>query len=125
MKLQQSQVPNPGQEVCSDGSVRMPGGLPGTAGFVRLNGAGNLEIEFFDFSEQAQLSFGNDVVTTYTIAHKDLAKLVAELALPESPTDGFHDLPRLFAKQFSGVMTLINAIKASGIRVKTSFDSWA
>jgi hypothetical protein len=114
-------------EVCSDRMepVRMPGGLPSTAGFLRLAVSGDLQIEFYDFSESAESSFGNDVATIYTVKCTDLPGLQVVIPIaPEGYAEG-GDVRHALAAGFSDVLALVRWLKEQGIPVITSFESWA
>jgi len=106
-------------------SMRMPGGLPSTAGFLRFKSGGDLEIEFYDFGENAQSSFGNDVATTYTVRRADLPTLQAALSNDQGVHAEGADVRHVLVAKFSGVLGLVAWIKGEGIPVTTSFDSWA
>ena len=106
-------------------SIRMPGGLPSTAGFLRFTSSGDLEIEFYDFGERAQSSFGNDVATTYTVRHGDLPTLLAALSTDQGVQAPGADVRQVLVAKFSGVLSLVAWIKEEGIPFTTSFDSWA
>lgn len=106
-------------------SIRMPGGLPSTAGFLRFSSCGDLEIEFYDFGERAQSSFGNDVATTYTVTCDDLPTLLAALANDQEVRAQGADMRHVLVANFSDVLSLVAWINGEGIPVTTSFDSWA
>lgn len=106
-------------------SMRMPGGLPSTSGFLRFTASGDLEIEFYDFSDSAQSSFGNDVATTYTVRCGDLPMLLAALSRDQGGDVASADVRHALVAKFSGVLSLISWVKEEGIPVTKSFDSWA
>lgn len=70
----------PGKRAANDRALSMPGRFKGTVGLLRWTDTGGLEIEVFDFSEQAHASFGGDIANIYTVAAQDLPKLAERLA---------------------------------------------
>lgn len=105
-------------------SLRIPGGLPSTSGFLRHSG-GDLVVEFYDFSETAESWFGNDVAILYTVREADLPALKSALEATQSTASSGQSLVESLAVAFSSVMALIDWIKASGVPYSKSFDSQA
>jgi hypothetical protein len=64
--------------------VKLSGGLEKTVTWIWLDSetGGQLKVEYYDFSEPAQRSFGNDIA--YTITVKDMEKLFSTIDKDET-----------------------------------------
>ena len=58
--------------------VKLKGGLEKTVTWVWLEGA-QIKVEYYDFSEDAQQMFGNDIAYTLTVTEMDKLYSVAKL----------------------------------------------
>ena len=115
----------PAADAGSMEAVRMVGGLPSTAGFLTFTASGDLEIEFYDFGEDAHSHFGNDVATIYTVKRDDLPTLLAALPNAEGRDAEGLDIRQTLLGKFPHVLSLVAWIKEANIPVATAFDSWA
>lgn len=61
--------------------IKLAGGPEKTATWVWLEN-GQLKVEYYDFSEDAQRMFGNDIA--YTITVRDMAKLFSMVSKDEN-----------------------------------------
>lgn len=61
--------------------IKLPGGLEKTVTWVWLEN-GELKVEYYDFSEDAQRMFGNDIA--YTLTVHDMPKLYSTVNKDES-----------------------------------------
>lgn len=120
-----SSMPSDQHEPSEGSSLRIPGGLPKTSGFLRHTASGDLIIEFYDFSDTAESWFGNDVATLYTVPASQLDALKCALAGVLGDSTLSQDFAASLAATFPSVLALIEWLKASGVPYSKSFDSQA
>ncbi|QDX22480.1 bifunctional (p)ppGpp synthetase/guanosine-3',5'-bis(diphosphate) 3'-pyrophosphohydrolase [Pandoraea pnomenusa] len=103
--------------------LRMPGGMSGMCGFVRLTDSGDIEVELYDHSEGARSAFDSDVSTIYTVRKDDLPALAERLAEGfGGPTPSIASLPGQLTT-FSDVQDLIVWLTTkSGVPVAKRVD---
>ena len=103
--------------------LSMPGHLRGISGFVRTLATGDIEVELYDHSDEAQLAFDGDVSTIYTIEKADLPALADRLAFGfGGPVGDLSALPEKLS-QFLDVQSLIEWLtQNSGIAVGKRVD---
>ena len=97
-----------------------------------------MKIERYDFGEEAQNCFGNDVAVIYTVSSVHWEGLIAGLKaryetsaenalVPTVDWSGLHaaDIPRKIAAAFPTVGELIWWPQDSTVPFSETFDSWA
>lgn len=108
--------------------VKLRGGPDGTASWVRLGADGSVQAELYDFGEEAQENFGNDVAFLLTVEPDGRRRMEAELlsGIP-SPVTGNRDEVFLRAVEacFPDFFELKGWLKALGIPFLEDFDSRA
>lgn len=106
---------------------KLSGGLNRTASWAKLKGNGSLEVETFDFSDDAQDSFGNDVAFMLTVAPEHLPDLLKHLEWQgEYPGKaGKAWLLDTMQQRFSDYFAFQVWLQERSIPFKTKFDSWA
>lgn len=125
-------------EIDSSGSIRLPGRLPRSCGFVRLNEVGALEVELYDRGDLANSLFGNDVAVIYIVASSQWPLLVSSLQerqtmqpLPSRASlvnwsdTCIEELPQRVVDSFLDIEELLQWLTASGIEFYTRTDTWA
>jgi hypothetical protein len=105
------------------GSLRMPGVLEGTVGFVRRTERGELEVELYDFSEQAQEKLGGDIATIYTVRAEHLQQLAARLAERSAGEPASIEQVQCLLASFETVDSLIDWLtRESGVPFSKAVD---
>jgi len=87
---------------------------------------GRIQLDLYDFSEEAQSSMGNDVAWIWTIETDHIPRLI-ELLEKRTGTAIQDDqtLLEAFARNFSDVHAIRAWLKENWIPYKEQFDSWA
>jgi hypothetical protein len=106
---------------------KLSGGLKKTASWARLKDDGSLEVETFDFSDDAQGSFGNDVAFLITVAPEHLPDLLGHLEwLGQYPGEaGQARLLDTVQQRFTSYFEFKKWLEQCGIPFRTKFDSQA
>ena len=109
--------------------VRLTGGLEHTASSVEVRPDGSLVVEFYDFSDEAERTFGNDVAYVLLVEPEQktriLSGLLAESQDEEAPVNPDAQLLRLMQQKFSSYFQVKEWVKEHGITFRSEFDSWA
>jgi len=110
-------------------SVKLRGGPRHTTTWVKILENGDVLVDYFDFSDEAESSFGNDVAYVVTIKAADKAKLL-QLLTAEKPIEstqvGLDDtVLRIMDERFESYFPLMAWLKESGVEYEKKFDSWA
>jgi hypothetical protein len=78
---------------------------------------GQLKVEYYDFSEEAQRMFGNDIA--YTITVHEMSKLFANSDQDES------SLVKWMTEKFRSYFEIKKWLEENTIRFETEIESWA
>lgn len=107
-------------------SIRLNSGRSQSAAWARLMANGCLELELYDFSDQAQSSLGNDVAWIWTVAGRHRSK-VARLLEEKTGTTMVDDGAMLdtLAKSFPHVHAVRDWLVEKRIPVEENFVPWA
>ena len=60
-------------------SIRLPGRLPRSCGFVQFNDEDALEVELYDLEDMANSLLGKDVAVIYSVASSQWPILIADM----------------------------------------------
>ena len=101
--------------------IKLRGRLVKTASSAYIGDTGELCVEIFDFSDEAQKVFGNDVA--YTVSIHDKAALRQLLGLHADAKDV--DIVDRVATQFEDYYAVKRWLEASGVAFDETFESWA
>jgi hypothetical protein len=125
-------------EVGSVNKIKLKGILPKTADWVYFDENDDLVIEHYDFSEDAQNSFGRDVAFLIKVPQSRLRKLVQRLNKKKYFWNPFEnrfltrDQPQakvqileLLAEKFSDYYGIQTWLLNEKIKFIKSFDDWA
>jgi hypothetical protein len=108
--------------------VKLKGVLENTTTSVEIMDDGSMVIEFYDFSKEAESSFGNDVAYILTVNCSEKEKVLLRLAKKQEMTDNLDKdkiLLRLMEEQFKDYFEIQEWLQANGIEYRKSFDPWA
>jgi hypothetical protein len=64
--------------------VKLRGKLKGTASWVEIKPNGGLQLEFFDYSEDAQAIFGHDIAYLIQVSEQEKSQVMAFLNIHEN-----------------------------------------
>lgn len=109
--------------------VRLTGGPKHTSSSVEVRPDGSLVVEFYDFSEEAEQHFGNDVAYMLLVAPAEKKRVLSLLASeseskePQSDTDS--QLLHLMQQKFSDYFAVKAWFQEQQISFRSEFDSWA
>ena len=106
--------------------IRLKGPWEKTAAWARLTPGGALELELYDYSEEAARWMGNDVAWIWRVAPGDLPAARAAIAqqAPFALTGGDQLLAALAAR-FPHVHAVRDWLRHCGVPLEEKFDSWA
>lgn len=103
--------------------------LTHTATWARIDKNDRLVVEFYDFSDQADSAFGNDVAYLLIVApeHKSLilSKLDAEEPIVRTEPIPDIELLNLLKQRFDGYFSIQKWFDANEIPFEKVFDGWA
>ena len=109
--------------------VRFRDGLENTASSAEIKDDGTLVIEFFDFSEEAEGVFGNDVAYQLIIPAADKETILSTLINDETTMkragDSDVELLRLLEERFKSYFDLRDWLDENGVDYQKVFDAWA
>ena len=108
--------------------VRLRGGPEGSVSWVRLLEGGSVQAEMYDFGEEAQAHFGNDVAFLLIVAPSGRSRMEEELLpgyLPGGTTARDERFLRAVEACFPDFFELKGWLGAMGIPFQESFDSRA
>ena len=94
--------------------------------WARIRPDGGIELELYDFSDEAQSSMGNDVAWIWTVdlaAKPRFVELLAARAGAEIPND--ETLLDALARNFEHVHAIRAWMRENQIPFEEKFDSWA
>lgn len=103
--------------------VKIPTTWTQSSGSARLTTEGSLELELYDFSDQAQQSMGNDVAWIWTVAAEDMPALLHMLPVEAALSD--QALIDALVAAHGHVHAIRDWIRAQNIPLREDFDSWA
>lgn len=96
--------------------VKLSGGLDKTVTWIWLEDS-QLKVEYYDFSESAQRSFGNDIA--YTITVKDMKKLFS--TINQDQTSLIPWMEHYFRSYFG----IKKWLEENGIDFTVAIEGWA
>jgi len=109
--------------------VRLKGGPEHTASSVEIRDDGSLVVEFYDYSDQAERCFGNDVAYMLFVDAREAAMMLPllsnEQADAEHPKDPRALLLQLLSHHFDNYFELKDWLETNEISFRKEFDSRA
>lgn len=109
--------------------VKLKGVLAQTASSAEIKSDGSLVIELYDFSDEAQNWFGNDVAFLLTITADDKGKVLSWLMAGKNQRSGAADgdelLLELIKERFDDYYAVESWLEENNIQYQKEFDSWA
>jgi len=103
--------------------VKIPTTWTQASARARITTEGSLELELFDFSDQAQQSMGNDVAWIWTVEAEDMPALLRALPVQAALSD--QALIDALVSGHGHVHAIRDWIRAQNIPLRENFDSWA
>jgi hypothetical protein len=97
--------------------TKLSGGPEKTVTWIWLDNDGLLKVEYYDFSEDAQKLFGNDIA--YTITVHDMDKLYAMVNKNEA------SLISWIEQYFKNYLGIKKWLEENGIQFSVETESWA
>jgi hypothetical protein len=107
------------RELCS---VKLEPSWEKSASWARVMSGGVLELELYDYSDEANQSLGNDVAWIWRISAEDTARAAWKLGVKKKDWEGLLEAIRV---RFGKVHPARDWLKAEGFAVEEKFDSWA
>lgn len=110
-------------------SVKLRGGLEKTATWLKITSDGELIVDYYDFSNEAQDTFGNDIASVLTIKPQEKIRILQllsnsiEVTNGESSTDEL--LLKLMSEKFDSYFAIENWLQTNGIEYQQHYDAWA
>ena len=110
-------------------TIKLAGNLARTTTWIKISRQGDVVIEYYDFSEEAESFLGNDTAYMLTIKHPDRGEMLRLLAgdaaqeiarLPEDEA-----ILKLMSMQFGDYFEIKQWLKANNIAFQKAIDSWA
>lgn len=87
---------------------------------------GALELDLYDFSDEAQSSLGNDVAWTWRTPAHEKPRVYESLAAQfGQPVRGDGEMLGLFVLGFENIHKVRDWLRAEGFTVEEKFDGWA
>lgn len=106
--------------------IRLKGPWDKTAAWARLTPEGALELELYDYSEEAERWMGNDVAWIWRVAPADLPAARQAIArIAPRALAGDEALLAALAEDFPHVHAVRDCLRQSGVPLAEKFDSWA
>lgn len=109
--------------------VRLAGGLKGTASSAEIREDGSLVVELYDFSEDAQNHFGNDVAFLLIVPASEKPRLLSLLVkghnMKRRRGNQDHLLLHHIKDHFVDYYAFKKWLEEYGITYEKEFDSWA
>jgi hypothetical protein len=107
-------------------SVKLKRPAAHTASWVKILVDGRIELEYFDFSEDAHDMFGNDVAYMYYVEVADKPRVVELLEERTGATiSGDQAMLDALAEEFPDVWSIKNWLAEKQVPFAKEFDSWA
>jgi len=103
--------------------LRIPAPWPQSSAWVRITTTGDLELELFDFSDQAGQSLGGDAAWFWTVSAADLPGLLPRLPVAAALSD--ESLLTALIADHPNVHALRDWLRACQIPVREDFESQA
>ena len=107
--------------------VRLKAPWSGASAWARIRGEeGDLELELFDFSEEAQSSLGNDVAWTWRVPGSEKERVRERLGVRAGRRlEGDAEMLGAMVLEFANVHGVRDWLRAEGFSVTEEFDGWA
>ncbi len=103
----------------------MRGGLDRTASSVILKDDGSLVVELYDFSDEAERHFGNDVASLVTVGAAATRTVLERLGGERGSDGGDGELLRLVGERFGDYFEVVRWLDENGVPYQKGFDPWA
>ena len=106
--------------------IRFPPPWEGATATARITAAGALELDLYDYSDEAHQWLGNDVAWTWRVApeHVELARRALAWKAGR-PVPGDADMLAAIAEHFQSVHQARDWLRKCGVPLGEEFDSWA
>jgi hypothetical protein len=106
--------------------VKLQGVLEKTASWARVLDDGRIELEYYDFSSDAEDWFGHDIAWMYYVEAGEKSRICALLAEHTGVRiDGDRAMLDAMAANFRDVKLVRDWLKEKQIPIRQGFDSWA
>ena len=106
--------------------VKLKGGPSDSSSSVEIKDDGSLVVEFYDFSEEAESCFGNDVAYQLIISKPEAERILSKLIDERNRAISVNDeLLQLMEERFQSYFDVKEWLEANGITYQKIFDSWA
>ena len=109
--------------------VRLTGGLEHTSSSVEVRPDGSLVVEFYDFSDEAERTFGNDVAYVLLVEPEQktriLSGLLTESQDEEAQMNPDAQLLHLMQQKFRSYFEVKEWLEGQGITFRSEFDPQA
>ncbi len=103
----------------------MRGGLDRTASSVILKDDGSLVVELYDFGDEAERHFGNDVALLVTVGASEKRTVLERLAGGRGSDGGDGELLRLVEERFGDYFEIVRWLDENDVPYHRGFDPWA
>jgi hypothetical protein len=103
--------------------VKLRGGPEGSASWAYVVESGDLVVECYDYGEEAQAAFGNDVAFLVTVAAADKPTVFERLGGEGAYADAA--LLDLIASRFASYFEARKWLDDEGLAYRHDFDGWA
>ena len=109
--------------------MKLKGVLERTASSVEIKGDGSLVVELYDFSNEAEQRFGNDVAFLLKVSAANKSRMLSCLMSGQNEMAGSLDrdelLLQLLKEQFADYYAVKQWLEQNKIPFQQEFDSWA
>jgi hypothetical protein len=105
--------------------VRLRGKLKGTASWVEIKPNGGLQLEFFDYSEDAQAIFGHDIAYLIQVSEHEKSQVMAFLNINNELAHPDVLLLERMEESFVDYFECKEWLDAHGVSYQKEFDSMA
>ena len=107
-------------------SIKVKSPWDHSSAWARVMADGSLELELYDFSEEAQNNMGNDVAWIWSVAAVDVPQVVRLFQeMTGSTIKDDKSLLKTLKKHFPHVHAARNWLREKQIPLEEKFDSWA
>ena len=105
--------------------VKLRGKLRGTVSWVEIKTDGGLRLEFFDYSEDAQVFLGHDVAYLFHLSPEEKSQVMAFLNIFDDLTHPDVVLLERIEEGFTDYFEFREWLDAHGISYQKEFDAMA
>ena len=104
---------------------KLRGKLKGTASWIEIRADGGMQLEFFDYSEDAQAIFGHDIAYLIQVSAHEKRRVMAFLNIHGALMHPDHLLLERIEESFVDYFECKEWLDAHGIAYQKEFDSMA